>query len=794
MNIPAPDTNDDWQLNGTAAYVSTDLRLTSTATSQIGTAIYKGRLPLDGLHLTFQSECSGGGGADGITVLLLDPAQEGVTAIGGGGGACGFDGLAGAAFKIETYASSSDRGVSWQYCATHGGSPTREKYNADTTLGGVAVNWSLTFTKTAPGVYDVVVLKNGSAYVTWTGVHAPDNVWLGFGAATGGITDNHYVRSVSGTADDLAVSDTFNRSNATTLGQTSDGNATWLYASGTWGISSNQAAPMTFGGAAVVAIAEVYCPYADGTVEAVVGGFGSGGAGIAFRIFNGSNFWMVQYDPLTGGRLYRVNSDVYTLMASFALASGDTVAAVLDGASIVIKVNGVTVASLTDTYLQSVTAHGLYSYNDTAHRMDSWQYILPPPPPIEVVAYADAIDVEATAVLTLHSLYTWIDAGGSGGRTNVGQAGVDAHPRPANDDLVNATTITGASGSVDYSVTIATLETDEDPPAGTTIGPAGSVWFFWNPGDRYEATFTTDPSIRVETYIRDAAITGPYDYADLLPAGGGDGGNTFPTDPAEVYLIRAYPINGNDPIDPLTLSWTTASPSIDVTVPNPYTAAPGVLAASVNNEPPGETITFTYDTDLTVRATGVTDDDGNVSYVSVLLPEIPDGVHLLIARSSDGRVGNAAFTVSSTDYFTSAPTPPPPSPGTPSELTKWQFEDPTDGTVWVFPINPASADSVMLPRTFQVTPTTSVRTPTQIVMEGGLRARSWGFKGNLFTTADLDALSAWIKPYRVYLTDDFGRVFIVKLLRVARTPVRDVRRPEHQSYEATALLYGRAAV
>lgn len=129
---------------------------------------------------------------------------------------------------------------------------------------------------------------------------------------------------------------------------------------------------------------------------------------------------------------------------------------------------------------------------------------------------------------------------------------------------------------------------------------------------------------------------------------------------------------------------------------------------------------------------------------------------------------------------------------------RWVLYDPTpvgDDTFphwWVFPINPAQADSVLKPRNFTVEHTAAVN-GNYLLFEGGRIAKPWTCRGELLHMDDVDALRSWHgRPYKVYLGDDLGRLFLVKILGVQTTPVRDTRWPDHQSYVITCLMYGRA--
>jgi hypothetical protein len=167
-----------WDLEDLAGW-GTPLTLVPNAGSVAGDAIYCTPVTLNGLSVSFTTAISGG---DGIVLMLLDPTQESPSSLGGSGGSGGFEHLAGAGLQFEAYANNAY----WLWTPTSGGSTTTQQTHSDTALTGTH-SWTVAFTRTATSTYTVVVTKDGSAYVTWTGVSAPDStVLLGFSAANGG--------------------------------------------------------------------------------------------------------------------------------------------------------------------------------------------------------------------------------------------------------------------------------------------------------------------------------------------------------------------------------------------------------------------------------------------------------------------------------------------------------------------------------------------------------------------------------------------------------------------------------
>lgn len=279
-------------------------------------------------------------------------------------------------------------------------------------------------------------------------------------------------------------------------------------------------------------------------------------------------------------------------------------------------------------------------------------------------------------------------------------------------------------------------------------------------------------------------------------AAGGVADVVFTTRVEESYLIRAYPMDGSGGGTGLTLTWDLVASGIAITLVTPVLAtSPGVLQLHVTDEPAGEVLSFTVDSDPTVLATVTVPADGTVQNLPVPVPALTNGAHSVIATGDTGRVGSAGFTVAAEEYQPddpADPAPPPPAEQPPETVTRWVFSDPTDDTTWTFPVNPKSADSPLLGRTLTAEVTTAVD-GQPVIFEGGRRAKRWTVTGQLLTQADVDELREWKKPYLVYLIDDLGRAFVVKVLGVAATAVRDARFPELHDVKLTCLLYGRAA-
>ncbi|MFF5763903.1 choice-of-anchor D domain-containing protein [Streptomyces tanashiensis] len=191
--LPPPGPNG-WTYNGSAALSGTDLVLTPAQTYLKGSAIQTTAVPSARLKARFTATLSGGTGADGLALLLLDATRATPTALGGGGGGLGFSGLTGVAVTLDTYRNPGEPSSNFVAVAT-GSTGAALRYAATSTAvpalrtGSHAVDVAVT----AAG--RLVVLVDG-AQVIDVAVTLPRNVLVGFSGATGGLTDRHVVTGV----------------------------------------------------------------------------------------------------------------------------------------------------------------------------------------------------------------------------------------------------------------------------------------------------------------------------------------------------------------------------------------------------------------------------------------------------------------------------------------------------------------------------------------------------------------------------------------------------------------------
>ncbi|HWN85834.1 MAG TPA: choice-of-anchor D domain-containing protein, partial [Vicinamibacterales bacterium] len=187
-------TATGWQRNGTATVSGTGVQLTPPTSFSAGTVIYTTPLPSAGLRVCFDAEIGGGTGADGMTLMLLNPSA-GAGALGDDGSGLGYGTLPGLAVALDTFDSGTAdpsgnfvgianggnaRGLTWLSTST--AIPTLEN------AGPVPVEVQV--------VSGRLQVKVAGSQVLDTAVSLPSQVLLGFSAGTGGQADRHIVRNV----------------------------------------------------------------------------------------------------------------------------------------------------------------------------------------------------------------------------------------------------------------------------------------------------------------------------------------------------------------------------------------------------------------------------------------------------------------------------------------------------------------------------------------------------------------------------------------------------------------------
>lgn len=168
------------------------------------------------------------------------------------------------------------------------------------------------------------------------------------------------------------VLDTFTRANnASSLGSAETGQA-WTAHVGTWGVGSE----MALVGATANALATVPAGVSDGLVRVTIATVGAD-PGLCFRYSDASNHWRFVYT--SGGWFLqkRVAGSLTTVgTGSASRAAGDVMEIEARGSLIIARLNGGQLASVTDTFNQSATRHGLATAAaSSASRWDNFRVV-----------------------------------------------------------------------------------------------------------------------------------------------------------------------------------------------------------------------------------------------------------------------------------------------------------------------------------------------------------------------------------------------------------------------------------
>jgi hypothetical protein len=187
-----PPGGGGWTDNGSAKMNGTSLILNPAATSQHGSAFNATPIPSAGLSASFTASIGSGGG-NGMALVLLDAAKAGAGSLGTAGSGLGYAGLPGIAITLNTYQSIGYPSNNFVGIATGGTGPLTyaATHNLATSLHG-STNVGVTISATG----EIKVTVNGTQVLDQT-VTVPQNVLVGFTAATGAAYEQHAVSNVA---------------------------------------------------------------------------------------------------------------------------------------------------------------------------------------------------------------------------------------------------------------------------------------------------------------------------------------------------------------------------------------------------------------------------------------------------------------------------------------------------------------------------------------------------------------------------------------------------------------------
>jgi hypothetical protein len=191
-----------WTVNGSATTSGTNLVLTKLNTNKAGSAVYGSSEPSAGLSAEFTAQLGGGTGGTGLTFSLLDATKAKPTSVGGNGGGMGFSGLSGVAVVLSTYQQTGAPSNNFVGVATGGTGGTLNYIATATNIPSLRTGTHTVAVQVVGSQLDVTI--DGSLVLSPT-VTLPANVLPAFTGATGTLTDNHIVSSVSISANGTSL-------------------------------------------------------------------------------------------------------------------------------------------------------------------------------------------------------------------------------------------------------------------------------------------------------------------------------------------------------------------------------------------------------------------------------------------------------------------------------------------------------------------------------------------------------------------------------------------------------------
>ncbi|MEL6341840.1 MAG: MopE-related protein [Myxococcota bacterium] len=186
------------QFNGDAEQVwagkDGTLRLTPAQRSQAGTAMVSFPMPSDAWRVEFDFEIHGGSGADGLSLIIIDPEERDL--LGGSGGGLGVSGLEGYSVEFDTWRNGNLGDPNENHVALI----------SNKTMTHLAINASIPELEDTGVFHTVIEAVDGELVVTLEDEvvlttalpdDLPEDIILGLAAGTGAATNNHDVDNLA---------------------------------------------------------------------------------------------------------------------------------------------------------------------------------------------------------------------------------------------------------------------------------------------------------------------------------------------------------------------------------------------------------------------------------------------------------------------------------------------------------------------------------------------------------------------------------------------------------------------
>jgi hypothetical protein len=160
------------------------------------------------------------------------------------------------------------------------------------------------------------------------------------------------------------ISDTFTDTNGTalashTIAPTNTPATSWTVGEGTGTTEGNRARI-----AGAVCSANCDAGIADGTIQATVRRSGTSDNAVMFRYQDATNYWIADLQAAGAFKIFERNAGSFTeratAVATFSADTDYVVTVILNGTSIIARVDGANELTHTSTFLQSATKHGIW--------------------------------------------------------------------------------------------------------------------------------------------------------------------------------------------------------------------------------------------------------------------------------------------------------------------------------------------------------------------------------------------------------------------------------------------------
>lgn len=234
-----------------------------------------------------------------------------------------------------------------------------------------------------------------------------------------------------------------------------------------------------------------------------------------------------------------------------------------------------------------------------------------------------------------------------------------------------------------------------------------------------------------------------------------------------------------------------SAPPISLVLGNDVHAQPTQLHFAITDALPDREVRFYYDGATTPFLSTVVNAAGALTS-SLTVTNLTLGSHTLTV--SDGRSSDTeTFVVEALPAPEPEPLKPHVEPPMPVAVNRWVFQAYDFSTLdsvdtYVLPINPSQVERGFGDYTLAAEPTV-VSNGRVILWEGAPKPVLWNWTGRLLTEGDVYEMARWgVTGQRVWVTDDLGDRYLMKVVSYEPTRVRDVDRRWHHEYTMVAAV------